>query len=150
MALLSQYAPLDQAWTFLYPLKAVRTAGTQAPGFRSGQAREASQPPCLRQSSPEVAGAGPTQTPTSPATQSPDVANTRIRCRASAHPPSEPPPIPHVGSLRPREACAVSLSGAEGQGGKPGPRALAGLAHSGLADKAGWMSLWGGLVGLAQ
>lgn len=44
----------------------------------------------------------------------------------------------------------MSLSGAEGQGGKPGPRALAGLAHSGLADKAGWMSLWGGLVGLAQ
>lgn len=63
---------------------------------------------------------------------------------------TEPPPTSHVGSLRPREAYAVSLSGAEGQGRKPGPRALAGLVHSGLTDKTCWMSLRGGLVGLAQ
>lgn len=84
MAPLSQHVPLDQAWTVLYSLKVVHTAGTQAPGFRSGQAREASQPACSRQNS-EAAGAGPTQMPTRPATQSPDVTNTPVRDRAPSH-----------------------------------------------------------------
>lgn len=75
MAPLSQHAPLDQVWTFLQPLKAVHTAGTQARGFRSGQARETSQPPCSRQNSPEAAGPD--------AHQSRD---TVTRCRCHQHP----------------------------------------------------------------
>ena len=123
MAPLSQHAPLDQACTLPQPLEAVHTAGAQAPGFRSGQGRETSQPACSRQNSPEAAGAGPTQTPTSPATQSPDVdvANTLMRGSASAHPGSQPPPSSLVGSLRPREAHTGSLSRTEGQAGSQAP-----------------------------
>lgn len=66
------HVPPDQAWTAPHLHRATYTAGAQALGFRSGQAREGSGP--SRSEAAEAEG-GPAQTLTSPVTQQ-DITNT--------------------------------------------------------------------------
>lgn len=129
-------------------------AGAQALGFRCGQTREGSGPSGIEAAGTEI---GPTQTPTSPVTQQ-DIMNTPMN---DGH-LSFFNPSPHFTdglTEAQRGPCTKSLgSKEEGQGWKPGSRALVSpagllptpcLAHSGLMVRTGWVSVRGGSVGLA-